>query len=365
MSPRGKGWLILGVCCVQILFVDNVYAEDHALCKSPDQDVVILERQQPVFPYFAGLYCIEGWVELEFTINTSGHVEDIDVLDSSAPGVFDSAAETVKYWKFLPRCKNGQPLNRRASQTIDYMMGDYSLEHCPVSIPDQLIAALINITSVATELTDRVNNNQSIAGYLPLVAVSSGELGQLEQIHLDHMAHALEVRAQWYKLYPENNYIDALHQLLSPAYLQADVDFSNAQELVSSVQQSIVSRWQTYLQLNAQFRQSLHEASKQLGNLDAVSRAILIDNTITDQMGGVELVTELQKTEQDIAQRYHDLALWLHQNRPSWQPDGDQFHFDDEADADYYADRVQELDDQISFLQDTFYIPLRIAAKSL
>ncbi|MBU1188367.1 MAG: energy transducer TonB [Gammaproteobacteria bacterium] len=365
MLENFRHYLILAICCFYSLLPMRLFAEDHALCKTLDQDVAIVERQQPAFPYFAALYCVEGWVRLEFTINTIGRAEDITVLDSSAPGVFDSVTNAVEHWKFLPRCVEGEPVKQTATQVIDFALASYNVEQCQTAIPEQLLDTLINLASIRTELTEKVNNNQSIDDYLPLTAVGSDELGQLEQIHLDHMAKLLEMRVQWYQLYSENNDIDALIPLLSPAYLEADVDFNDAQQLVSSVQQSIVSRWQTYLQLNAQFRQTLHEVATELSDLDTASRAILIDNSITSQLAEVEQVKQIQQTELDIAQRYHDLSLWLHLNRRSWQSEDGQLQFKDVADADYYADQLQKLEDQISHLQNKLYLPISIAAKAL
>jgi len=365
MLESFRHYQILAVCCFCSLLTMRLFAEDHALCKTPDQDVAIVERQQPAFPYFASLYCVEGWVRLEFTINTIGRADDIIVLDSSAPGVFDSVTNAVEHWKFLPRCVDGEPVEQTATQVIDFALASYNVEQCQTAIPEQLLDTLINLASIKTELNEKVNNNQSIDDYLPLTAVGSDELGQLEQIHLDHMAKVLEMRAQWYQLYSENNDINALIPLLSPAYLEADVDFNDAQQLFRSVQQSIVSRWQTYLQLNAQFRQTLHEVATEFSDLDTASRAILIDNTITSQLAEVELVRQLQLTELDIAQRYHDLSLWLHLNRQSWKSENGQLQFNDVADADYYADQLQKLEDKISHLQDKLYIPISITAKAL
>lgn len=365
MLKNSRNGLISAICSLYLALPISLFAQDHRLCKSPDQAVAIIERHQPVFPYFAALYCVEGWVQLEFTINTIGRAEDITVLDSSAPGVFDSVTNAVEHWKFLPRCVDGVPVEQTATQVIDFALAPYNIGHCKVEIPEQLLDSLINLSSIRSELTEKVNNNQSIDDQLPLSAVGNDELGQLEQIHLDHMAKVLEMRSKWYQLYSENNDIDALIPLLSPAYLEADVDFNDAQQLVSSVQQSIVSRWQTYLQLNAQFRQTLHEVATELSDLDAASRAILIDNTITSQLAEVEQVKQIQQTELDIAQRYHDLSLWLHLNKLSWKSENGQLQFNDVADADYYADQLQKLEDQISHLQDKLYIPISIAAKAL
>jgi protein TonB len=45
---------------------------------------------------------------VRFTINEKGRVDDVNVVESTPPGVFDDAAQTaVRKWLYEPRRENG------------------------------------------------------------------------------------------------------------------------------------------------------------------------------------------------------------------------------------------------------------------
>jgi protein TonB len=62
-----------------------------------------LERESPVYPKGAQKRGIEGWVLLEFTVDEHGDVISPRIIESSPPGVFDSAAlKALTEWKYTP-----------------------------------------------------------------------------------------------------------------------------------------------------------------------------------------------------------------------------------------------------------------------
>lgn len=78
--------------------------------------VVKFPPQYPSGPLRRG---IEGWVLLEFTITVAGTVEDLRVLDSEPPGVFNkSALSAVKRWKYRPKLDNGKPVPQYGMQEL-------------------------------------------------------------------------------------------------------------------------------------------------------------------------------------------------------------------------------------------------------
>jgi protein TonB len=79
-----------------------------------DRDVVPLVRVEPQYPMKAKQQGIEGWVELMFTINHLGRVEDVMVTAASAGTVFNRAAiQAVSKWKYNPKIENGVAVERR------------------------------------------------------------------------------------------------------------------------------------------------------------------------------------------------------------------------------------------------------------
>jgi len=91
----------------------------------PDRDLVQLESVDPAYPAAALRARIEGWVELEFTVNAQGRTTDIEVVDAEPRGVFDAAAaEAVAAWRYRPRRVNGQDVPQRSSVTLRFNVDD-------------------------------------------------------------------------------------------------------------------------------------------------------------------------------------------------------------------------------------------------
>ena len=78
-----------------------------------DMDVVPLVRILPEYPARAARAGTTGWVLLEFTVTAAGTVEDVQVVDSDPPGVFDRAAtRAAERYKYRPRIRDGKPVSR-------------------------------------------------------------------------------------------------------------------------------------------------------------------------------------------------------------------------------------------------------------
>lgn len=69
----------------------------------------------PVYPDSARKKGVEGWVELAFTVDLDGTVDDVEIRNSSPAEVFDDAARrAVRQWRFEPVVRNGQIVQQRA-----------------------------------------------------------------------------------------------------------------------------------------------------------------------------------------------------------------------------------------------------------
>lgn len=74
----------------------------------PDDAKPII-RVPPQYPIEASREGIEGWVQLEFTIDSSGTVKDVKVTDSEPKRVFDSEAKrALRKWKYKPQMVEGK-----------------------------------------------------------------------------------------------------------------------------------------------------------------------------------------------------------------------------------------------------------------
>jgi len=87
----------------------------------PSDELGRVSSTDPVYPAAALRDGVEGWVEISFTITEAGTVSDIEVVDSSPRGVFESAAtEAVASWRYKPRIANGQPVAHRSTATLRF-----------------------------------------------------------------------------------------------------------------------------------------------------------------------------------------------------------------------------------------------------
>ncbi len=75
-----------------------------------DATAIPVFRVQPIYPEIARQQRLEGWVRIQFTINTEGKVKD-PVVISSSNEVFDRAAvQALKKWKYKPKVENGNAI---------------------------------------------------------------------------------------------------------------------------------------------------------------------------------------------------------------------------------------------------------------
>ena len=77
-------------------------------------DLDIINQSAPEFPSAALRSGIDGWVVLEFTVDTNGRVEDVDVADSSSRVFHRNAIRALEQWRFSPVQENGQAVPVRA-----------------------------------------------------------------------------------------------------------------------------------------------------------------------------------------------------------------------------------------------------------
>ena len=67
----------------------------------------------------------KGFVVVRFEIGESGRVDDVAVIESTPPGVFDDAATTaVRKWIYEPRKENGVAVSSQAKARLVFDAAD-------------------------------------------------------------------------------------------------------------------------------------------------------------------------------------------------------------------------------------------------
>ena len=88
-----------------------------------DSEVVPLNEVLPEYPDQARRRGTEGHVKLAFTITPQGRGENIRILESSPPNVFDrSARRAAARWRFAPRTEAGLAVEREAVKTLEFRL---------------------------------------------------------------------------------------------------------------------------------------------------------------------------------------------------------------------------------------------------
>ncbi len=76
-----------------------------------------------MYPPTARARRLQGYVEVEFTVNEEGGVQDIEVIGSEPAGAFDRAAlRAIRRWKFEPHRVGGKAVAVRARQRVDFKL---------------------------------------------------------------------------------------------------------------------------------------------------------------------------------------------------------------------------------------------------
>jgi TonB family protein len=118
---------LLGVHADRIERARNELFENLAAAESarpiPAAQLVILEYTPPRYPTTAANRGIEGWVDVEFLVQTDGSTANVIVSDASHDSYFrDEALEAVEAWRFEPHIFHNRPIERKAYTRIRFAL---------------------------------------------------------------------------------------------------------------------------------------------------------------------------------------------------------------------------------------------------
>ncbi len=86
-------------------------------------NVVPTIKIPPSYPKRALRSGIEGVVTVEFTIATDGSVKDPVIIEAKPPKIFDrSVLKSIAKWKFNPEIKDGEAVEMRARQDVNFKL---------------------------------------------------------------------------------------------------------------------------------------------------------------------------------------------------------------------------------------------------
>jgi TonB family protein len=106
------------------LIFDTYYLDGPDGYEKADVPVTPIYRQVPVAPRGDDGNPIAGRVLISFTVSTEGRVTDPKVLESTATELEMPALTAIRYWMFIPRIVDGQPMETRVKQPITFNFSD-------------------------------------------------------------------------------------------------------------------------------------------------------------------------------------------------------------------------------------------------
>lgn len=89
------------------------------------KELKLLRSVEPDYPGEARRRQVEGSVELQFVVGSNGRVKEVEVVDSTPPGVFDAeAVAAVKRWRYDARREDGVPVDAQARVRLEFRLDD-------------------------------------------------------------------------------------------------------------------------------------------------------------------------------------------------------------------------------------------------
>ncbi|MBU3951966.1 MAG: energy transducer TonB, partial [Proteobacteria bacterium] len=93
------------------------------LASELDSPLTPLAKIPPIYPLRAARRGIQGWVRVQFVVNTSGGVENPEILEADPDQIFDaSVINCVAQWKFKPGTMEGVAVSTLAQTTIKFQL---------------------------------------------------------------------------------------------------------------------------------------------------------------------------------------------------------------------------------------------------
>lgn len=308
------GLISLGLATVAV-------AERSAVCAHGDGDVQPIHVVNPPFPRPAALFCIEGHATYEFTIGKDGIPREISTVSSVPEGVFDAAGQIIGSWRFEPRCEDGAPIERKATQTIEFNLPWTDSEHCPENLPDDLLEALVAITTLKIEVTQLTSSAAAALEPLPIESTLPPPYGEIERAYRRFLGQRLELERGWRKFSWR-----LVNWLVHPLTMKQDDWHAHAGTRLEAWIAGRLPLRQRWPEVVTSFQQELR-ALQEIVDLPAVGRTILIDNQIRSLDGEFGAHQEVVRVESEVYDAYRGLIDWLGERTQDWAIEAGELRF--------------------------------------
>lgn len=329
-------------------------SEADVACMSPDQETRSLSIVHPPYPYAARLFCIEGHARYEFTINPDGTTSDIKAIESEPEGAFEAAGEVIRFWKFEPRCIDGEPVARKATQNIDFRLDQDDSRNCPENLPEELLAVQVTLFSLYQQTDAAIMKQHSPLKPMAVESVLEEPFASIERAHRRHLNDRLELERKW-RMYP----LGMLGRMIGPVHLSGEDGLATAREVLDIFEVGRHDLYWKWPGLLAALQQELAEVSEMSGVTPEVYE-VLLAGDLRQPEGGIAPNHEMMALEASVFVAHRELLDWLELHSHEWDVVDNEFRFASGGLAQAHQRRLDEISALWKTWAQEFGTPRRI-----
>lgn len=290
-------------------------------CTAQDQEVQPLSIVNPPYPYSAALFCVEGYASYEFIINPDGTTSNIKVVESVPEGAFEAAGDVIRFWKFEPRCRDGEPVERKATQNIEFRLDQIDSRNCPENLPEEVLDVQIALLSLYQQAEVAITNRHSPLTSMAEESALEEPFASIERAHRRHINDILELERAW-RMYPLWN----LKRLVGPAHLAREQGFTVAREALEVFESGRHDLYLKWPELVKELRDELVELTDMQGVTPEVYD-LLLAGDLQQPEGGITPNNEMMALEESVFRAHRELLDWLELHSHEWEVDDNEFQF--------------------------------------
>ncbi|MEX2499735.1 MAG: energy transducer TonB [Wenzhouxiangellaceae bacterium] len=346
---------VAGVVVVLAAVFSTPHAsETEVVCATPDQDVQSLSITYPPYPYSAMLFCIEGHARYEFTINPDGTTSNINVIESEPEGAFDAAGDVIRFWTFEPRCRDGVPVERKATRNIEFQLDQVDSRNCPQNLPEDLLDVQIALFSLYQRTDAAIRNQQAPLTPMAVHSALEEPFASIERAHRRHLNDRLELEQEWRK-YPLWN----LKRMIGPSHLAGGQSFSMARVALDIYESGRHELYRKWPEIVMELRRELVEVSEMPG-VTPEAYDLLLAGDLRQPEGGIGPNHELMALEASVFSAHRELLDWLELHGHEWDVEDNRFRFASDGLEQAYERRIQAIRALWQTWDREFSMPRRI-----
>ncbi len=112
------------ISCAMFLFTISLQSCSYRSIPTVDcsEKPELILKVEPIYPRMALQAGLEGIVHLNFTVDRTGHVKNIEIITSGVLVLDDAAQRAVSQYQYAPPACNGHTIESQVSVVIEFKL---------------------------------------------------------------------------------------------------------------------------------------------------------------------------------------------------------------------------------------------------